>query len=203
MMLIGVVGGIASGKSEVAGHLKRLGAEVLDADQIGHEVLQEPEVAAAIRRRWGPEVFDSQGRVDRRRLADIVFAPPPRGPEDLAYLEQLTHPRIGERVRARLDELARTGRTPAAVLDAALMIEAGWARSCDCLLFVDAPREQRLARAQHRGWTAAEFSARESAQTPLDVKRSQAAVVIDNSHTLEQTFAEVDRFWRSRVAASR
>ena len=159
MILIGVVGGIASGKSEVSGALQRLGAKLVDADRIGHEVLEDPEVKAAIGQRWGGEVFDAHGLVDRRRVAGIVFAAPPKGPEELTFLEQWTHPRIGQQLREQIAKWARTGRVKAAVLDAPMLLKAGWDAFCDRLLFVDAPREQRLARARRRGWNEAEFTA--------------------------------------------
>ena len=199
MILIGVVGGIASGKSEVSGALQRLGAKVVDADRIGHEVLEDPEVKTAIGRRWGAEIFDAHGLVDRRRVAGIVFASPPKGPEELTFLEQWTHPRIGQRLREQIAEWARTGRVPAAVLDAPVMLKAGWDTFCDRLLFVDAPREQRLARARRRGWSEAEYDAREAAQEALALKRSRADIIIDNSSSLEYTYAQVDQFWRSQV----
>ena len=199
MILIGVVGGIASGKSEVSGALQRLGAKLVDADRIGHEVLEDPEVKAAIGQRWGGEVFDAHGLVDRRRVAGIVFAAPPKGPEELTFLEQWTHPRIGQQLREQIAKWARTGRVKAAVLDAPMLLKAGWDAFCDRLLFVDAPREQRLARARRRGWNEAEYDAREAAQEALALKRSRANAIIDNSSSLEYTFAQVDQFWRSHV----
>ncbi|MBC8869548.1 MAG: dephospho-CoA kinase [Planctomycetes bacterium] len=197
MILIGVAGGIASGKSLVSEQLIRLGAEVLDADRAGHDVLRDPEVTEAIRRRWGDDVFDAAGEIDRSEVAKIVFAPPPAGPEELTYLEQLTHPRIGQRLRERMAALARGRQSLVAVLDAPVMFKAGWDKMCDKVLFVDATRELRLARAKSRGWSEAEFDAREAAQESLDVKRSRADVIIDNSSSPEHTYAQVERFWRS------
>ena len=197
MILIGIVGGIASGKTQVTEKLRQLGATVLDADRIGHEVLDEPEVRAALRARWGDGVCDAHGRVDRRQVASIVFAAPPLGPEELAYLERLTHPLIGQRLRQQLADLACEGRSQVVVLDAAVMLKAGWGNDCDHILFVDAPRAQRLARARLRGWDEAELAAREAAQLPLAAKRSRADVIIDNSSSLEYTYAQVERFWRS------
>jgi dephospho-CoA kinase len=197
MILIGIAGGIASGKSLVSEELRRLGAVLLDADRAGHELLREPEVKQAIRGRWGEEVFGSDGEIDRGKVAKIVFAPPPKGPEELEYLEQLTHPRIGERLRARVAELARDAATKVAVLDVPLLFEGGWDESCDKVLFVDTPRELRLNRARLRGWTEENFDARERAQVSLDVKRSRADVIIDNSSSPEHAHAQVQRFWRS------
>lgn len=197
MQVIGVVGGIASGKSAVAEHFRRLGAEVLSADRIGHEVLREAEVQRAIRERWGEAAFDPHGRVDRGSLARIVFAPPPEGPRERLYLEQITHPRIGKRLQQRIAELAQGNGPKAVVLDAAVLFEAGWDALCEKIVFVEAPRSQRQQRALHRGWSEAEFSAREAAQESLDDKRQRADWVIDNSGPPENTFSQVQQIWRS------
>lgn len=196
MILIGILGGVASGKTAVSDRLKTLGAVVLDADQLGHEVLREPDVKEELRRRWGEKVFEASGEIDRRRVAEIVFAATSQGKKELAFLEQLTHPRIRERLRKQLADLKRTGvRT--AVLDAPVMLKAGWDRMCDLLLFVDTPRQVRLARARQRGWTEADFAAREAAQEPEEAKRRRAGAILDNSSSLDQLYAQVDRFWRS------
>ena len=185
MILIGIVGGIASGKSLVSSRLASLGAEVLDADRVGHEVLRELAVKEAIRARWGDGVFDCQGEIDRSEVARIVFAANPDGPRELAFLEELTHPRIGQRLREQIAKWSRDGRTAAAVLDAPVMFKSGWDKECDTIVFVDAPRAVRFARARQRGWTEADFESREGAQQTLEAKRLRADVVIDNSSTSE------------------
>lgn len=197
MILIGVAGGVASGKSLVSEQLASLGAVIFDADRTGHEVLRDPEVKEAVRRRWGDDVLTAAGEVDRSKVAEIVFAPPPSGSEELTYLEHLTHPRIGHRLQDRMAELARDGRTVAVVLDAPVMFKVGWDKLCDKILFVDVPRELRLARAMSRGWSEESFEAREATQESLDVKRSRADVIIDNSSSPEHTYAQVEQFWRS------
>lgn len=206
MIVIGVVGGVASGKSLVSDHLRRLGAALLDADRAGHEVLRELEVMAAARKRWGDGIFGPDGQIDRRQLAQIVFAPAPRGPDELACLERLTHPRITARLRGQMEELQRQGDCPAVVLDAALLFEAGWDALCDTIVYVDAPRELRLARARQRGWSDAEFAARETAHGQLEDKRKRAHVIVDNSLSPEHTYQQLRQIWRSlmsRVAAAR
>ncbi len=197
MIVLGIVGGIASGKSLVSQRLGDWGAEVLDADRIGHEVLREAEVKEAIRRRWGDAVFGADGEVDRSRLAVIVFAGPPAGRQELTYLEQLTHPRIAQRLRETMDRLARRNPGGVLVLDAALLLEAGWDTFCDKILFVDAPRHVRLARARERGWTEAEFEAREAVQASVERKRARADMVIDNSSIPEHTYKQLEHVWRS------
>jgi dephospho-CoA kinase len=197
MLVIGVAGGVASGKSVVSQSLVRLGAVLLDADRIGHEVLEEPAVRESIRRTWGDEVFSSEGAVSRPALARRVFAPPPDGPRELAQLEQITHPRIGARLKEQIEGMASRGDVPAAVLDAAVMFKAGWHRHCDWIVFVDAPRETRLERALARGWTAQHFAAREAAQMSVEEKRQFADSIVDNSGSLTHTHQQVERFWRS------
>ena len=196
MILIGILGGVASGKSEVSSRLRSLGAAVLDADRVGHAVLREAEVKRAVQRRWGEAVLDAAGEIDRRKVAEIVFAAVPESRAELTFLEQLTHPLIGQRLQEQLAELHREG-AQAAVLDAPVMLKAGWDRLCQRIVFVDAPRDVRLARARQRGWTEADFAAREAAQEPLETKRSRADVTIDNSLTRQHLFAQVDRFWQS------
>lgn len=194
--VIGLIGGIASGKSVVAAELARLGAAILDADRAGHEVLALPDVASAIDARWGRQVRDAEGNLDRRALGRIVFAPGPAGEQELAFLEQLTHPRIGELLMRQVAGLIADGAR-ALVLDAPVMEKSGWYGLCDRIVYVDAPREVRLARARQRGWTEEEFVAREGAQESLEQKRGRADLVIDNSGSLDETRAQVERWWQT------
>jgi dephospho-CoA kinase len=197
MKTLGLSGGMASGKSLVSRQLADLGALALDADRAGHEALRLPEIEAAARQRWGNAIFDGEGHIDRSKLARIVFAPPPDGPRERKYLEALTHPEIGRRLAAQID--AAKGVAPLAVLDAALLFEAGWDRLCNSMVFVDAPRAARLARALQRGWTEEDFAAREAAQDSLESKRARADWIIDNSGPIAHTQSQVKRLWQSLV----
>ena len=198
MRIIGVIGGVASGKSTVARLFERLGAGVLDADRAGHEALRLTQVEAAAKKRWGNEIFGPDGRIDRAKLARRVFAPGTAGHKERLYLEQLTHPEIARLLHRQADEMAVAG-TAAAVLDAPLLCEAGWDDVCEKIVFVDAPREVRLERALKRGWTTEDFTARENAQKSLQQKRKNADVIIDNSASPELTQAQIERFWASLV----
>lgn len=198
MHVIGVLGGVASGKSTVARQLAGLGAGLLDADRAGHEVLRLPQIEAAAGRRWGREVFGPDGHVDRRKLARIVFAASPDGPRQREYLEQLTHPEIGRLLEQQAEALANSGTT-AVVLDAPLLLESGWDKLCSRLVFVDAPRAVRLLRAKTRGWSEEDFAAREGAQESLNNKRARADLVVDNSGSPEQILAQLERFWRCLI----
>jgi len=130
-------------------------------------------------------------------LAAIVFGPGPNAATELEYLESLTHPRIRQQLRSRIAELHAEGRHPAAILDAPVLIKAGWNELCDKIVYVDSPQPLRQQRAQQRGWTAVEFARREAAQEPLPEKQALADVTIDNSGNLEDTRAQVRSFWDS------
>lgn len=196
MHIIGLVGGVASGKSFVAQQFIQLGAGLLDADRAGHEVLRLPEIEAAARARWGDGIFADDGHIDRARLAAIVFASGPIGTRERKHLEQMTHPEIALRLQQQAEALAAAGK-PAAVLDAPLLLEAGWADWCHTLIFVDCPSNTRLARAMARSWSQEEFTAREDAQELLDRKRTRADAIIDNSGPSERTRAQVEQIWAS------
>ena len=198
MRVIGLVGGVASGKSLVAQQLVELGAGWLDADRAGHEVLELDEVKQAIRERWGDEVVGPDGRLLRPAIGRRVFGDTPQAAADRGFLERLTHPRIGELLGRQAAALEAAGKQ-ALVLDAPLLMEAGWDEFCDKTVFVEAPLEVRLKRARERGWSDAEFAAREAAQKSLDVKRRRADVTVDNSGSPESTREQVERIWHTIV----
>jgi dephospho-CoA kinase len=195
--VVGVVGGIASGKSFITEQLKRQGAVVISADQLAHEVLRFPEIKNAVREHWGERVFSGDGEVNRQALGQIVFSPPPDGPRELKILEQLTHPRIATIIREQMEALREQATATAVVLDVPLLIESGWNKFCDRIMYVDAPRELRVARAAARGWTEEDFARREATQESLETKRKLADVVIDNSGSPESAQAQIEHFWRS------
>lgn len=200
MKILGLLGGVASGKSMVAEMFRQLGAGVLDADKAGHEVLRLPAVRAAVGGRWGKDVIGADGEVDRKALAKIVFAPPPNGPPELAELERITHPEIRRRLKAQIDQMAKDG-VQLAILDAPVMLKSGWNSLCNAIALVDAPREQRLARAQQRGWTPEQFAAREASQEPIDQKRRVANFVLDNSRDVSYIQSQVQRCWQTLVGS--
>ena len=188
MNILGVVGGIGSGKSLVAQLLtQHSGAVRLDADRTGHEVLRQPAVKEAIYARFGDSVFDPafglNGEINRRTLAALVFSLTEKGVDDLAFLNNLTHPRITAEFRRTLAELERqkVGRI---VLDAPLLFEAQWNEFTTGVIFVDAPEPVRWNRCEQRGWSRAEFLAREAAQWPAAKKREQADYILPNAGTI-------------------
>lgn len=200
MITIGLIGGMASGKSAVAAALAKRGAVVFDADRLGHLVLDEPDVRDVLVARWGPAVLAPDGKIDRRAVAKRVFGDAPAPTAEREFLEQTLHPRIRQRVEAEIRQMPDAS-VPAIVIDAPLLIEAGWNDVCQAVLLVDAPREQRLARALTRGWTAEDFARREASQLPIEEKRRWASHVLDNSGSLEDLEAQVAKFWVQVVAA--
>jgi dephospho-CoA kinase len=197
--VVGLVGGIGSGKSAVAAAFARRGALVINADDLGHQALHQPEVHVAIARRW-PSVVDVDGSINRRRLGAIVFA----AADERRVLEGLVHPWICRRIE---EEVVRAQQDPAIhliVLDAAVMLEAGWAGVCDRLVYIDAPQEERQRRvASARGWSLEELRAREQAQLPLTQKALRADHVLENAGTLEDLDQRVERLLRLWGLATR
>jgi dephospho-CoA kinase len=180
--VIGLVGGMGSGKSMVAEMLARRGARIISGDQIGHEALKNSDIKKQIVDRFGEKILDESGDIDRRRLGRMVFA----DASERQALEKIVFPRIGERVRQELESAWHDQAVSFVVLDAAIMLEAGWDGACDFLVFIDADRKTRLERlARQRGWTAEEVEARERAQMELDEKRKHSDFRIDNAGSLE------------------
>jgi dephospho-CoA kinase len=202
MKTIGLVGGVASGKSRVARLLADLGAGVLDADRAGHDVLEtHPEVREAIRQRFGPAVLTVDGSVNRAAVARRVFAAGDQAAEDRDFLERLLHPLIRKRLESQREKFAAE-RRPAVVLDAPLLLEAGWGSMCDVVVLVDASREKRLVRARQRGWNEADLDHREAAQWAVDLKRPHAHVVLPNDGPEQELRQAVQRFWSEQIAAA-
>jgi dephospho-CoA kinase len=188
--VIGVVGGVGSGKSSVAAQLARAGGIVIAGDKLGHEALRQPDIKKRVQERWGSRVLDDAGEIDRKQLGSIVFAD---GQERKA-LEAMTHPYIAQRIREEIENALKRPDTHLIVLDAALMLEAGWHGVCDHLVFVDSPREVRLQRLKERcGWKARDVDSRESAQMPLTDKKRHADAVVDNSAGLDRLAPQIDR----------
>lgn len=184
-VVIGLLGGIAAGKSTVAAIFAEHGFVVLDADQEARRVMGEPAVVEAIARRFGTAVAPG-GSVDRRALAAMVFD----DPAARAALEAIVHPAVRQRLSAQLDTALAAGRS--AVLDVPLLLEGGLIARCDACVFVDAATSVRQARARARGWADDELARRERAQTDLAVKRGRCPHTIRNDGDLEDVRRQVE-----------
>jgi dephospho-CoA kinase len=192
-LVIGLVGGIGSGKSRVAEEFAKHGAWVIRADQLGHEALRDAAIREALVRRWGREILDETGAIARGQVAQIVFA----DEEERRALEAVLHPYIGRRIREEIDAANANPAVKLIVLDAAIMLETGWAEVCDRVVYVHAPRAARLRRlADQRGWSAKEVESREEAQLSLTEKASRADSAIDNSDSPEQLAQHVAELLR-------
>lgn len=193
--VVGLLGGVGSGKSTVAAALGRLGAGVIDADRLAYEVLSEPAVRDAVVARWGESMCGPDGRVDRTRLARVVFDPT-GDRAALSALEAILHPPIAARMQKELAEMMADPAVPLVVLDAPVLLEAGWDRFCDALVFVHASPAERLGRVmQARHWDKEELSRRERMQKPLDLKRERADYQVDNSGSAEDCGLQVERLF--------
>jgi len=174
--VLGLVGGIGSGKSYVASLFAKRGAIVLDADKFGHEALLQPAIKEKIRAYWGDAVFSSDGEVDRKALGQRVFSQP----EEKLKLEGLVFPYIGHAIQQALDTAAKNPDIKLAILDAAILLETGWKEHCSGVVFVDASLPVRLQRVAKRGWSAEELHRREATQWPLEQKKSACQHIIPN-----------------------
>ena len=199
MLLVGLTGGIASGKTTVSAMLAERGAEVIDADHIARQVVMPGTPAwCKIRDHFGPGVLHPDGQLDRQALADIVFADKSR----LALLNEITHPAIFARIADRLE--AHHGQDVVVVLDAALLIEAGLAEGVDVVVVVHSPREIQVERLAAKGVGATDARNRIAAQLEPEKRLARADIVIDNGGSLEDLGRQVDKLWeelQARLAA--
>lgn len=186
MPVIGIVGGIGSGKSAVANWVaERTRVSVLDADVLGHEALQCPAVRQALCERFGDAIFGADGNVVRPALAREVFGSDEVHLKARHDLEQIIHPEIRRRVLEGIAQ-AKAQNRDAVLLDASILLEAGWRDKCDLIVFIDTPDEIRLARVrEHRGWTENELRKRESSQWSLMEKRRESDLIVTNDRDLD------------------
>ena len=195
--VIGLAGGIGSGKSEVAAILAELGCVVCNSDELGRAALMDPAIRAELVSFWGSGILDDAGEVSRSAVASIVF----NDPQQRQRLEELVHPWIEQK---RATQFAQAPPdAPALVIDAPLLFEADLDRVCDAVVFVDADRSVRLERVgPGRGWDEAELKRREDCQLPLDVKRGRADYVISNIRDLTALHKQVSRVLSEIIASS-
>ena len=197
MKIIGLTGGIACGKSTVSAELRALGAAIIDADALAHELSQPHQpIYNAYVERFGREIVTADGTLDRAAIARRVFA----DPAVRAEVEVIAHPIIRRAAEERL-RAAREENKRAAVLDVPLLFEAGWDALADETWVVALPREEQLARllARNKAMDAGEARARIAAQMPLAEKCARADVVIDNSGTVEEIREYIGKLWKERI----
>jgi len=188
MLKLGLTGGIASGKSAVAGMLHELGFPVLNADSISHRLMEPGQPAHdEILREFGPDLADTSGRIDRRKLAAIAFA----DPDKLTRLNAILHPRVEQAMLLQFDAWQRSGVRDATFVEAALLIEAGFTKYLDGLVVAFCTPDQQLERLLARGMSEVEARRRIAAQLPINEKLRHATYTIDCSGSLESTRSQV------------
>jgi len=196
MLAIGLTGGIGTGKSEVSRVLRELGATVIDADRVGHEAYRPHspiwrEVVAA----FGEGILQSTGEIDRKRLGAIVFS----NPDARARLNAIMHPRMAESIRQDIKELQKRG-IEVVVVEAALLIEAGWDSLVDEIWVTYSPEEvvgERLG--SRNNLSEEEIKSRIRSQLPLEERARRAHVLVNNSGSIDKLREEVESLWSNRV----
>lgn len=195
--IIGIAGGIGSGKSFVSSLFGELGCLVVDSDEQARECLKAPAVKQTLRRWWGDEILGPNGEIDRAAVARAVFAKP----QERQRLEQLIHPLVNQARQELMRQHAHDAQVVAFVWDTPLLFETELNRQCDAVVFVETPLELRRARvSQTRRWSPAELESRENSQLPLDSKREMSDYVISNTAGADQVRAQV-RQVLSRILA--
>lgn len=189
MLRLGITGGIASGKSVVSQMLRDLGFPVLDADSLGHELMEPGTPAfAEIVKEFGGGILDSSGRIERKKLGATVFADAGK----LAKLNAILHPRVEQEMALRFEEWEKSSATEAAFVEAALLVEAGYHKRLDGLVVAWCRPEQQIERLRARGMSEQQARQRISAQMPVEEKLKYATEKIDCSGTKDATLRQVE-----------
>ncbi len=194
--VIGITGGIASGKSTVAKMLRSLGASVINADNIFHQLINTREIKNKICKKWGNNIQDKDGKINRRALGKIVFADKGK----LLALNKIIHPKVIKQIKSQIAELTVKDKANVIVLDAALLVESNLTNLCDILLFVDSKKQICTKRAQKsRKWPLHETTKREKFQYSMREKRGMADIIINNNLSKVNTFNQVKDFWNQFI----
>jgi dephospho-CoA kinase len=180
--VIGITGGIGSGKSTVAQMFGQLHCLVISSDEQVNQAYRDPAIIQQLRSWWGDAIVRPDGQVDRARIADLIFS----DPGQRLKLEGLLHPKVEQLRQGLMLGAANDPQVPAIIWDTPLLFETGLYRQCDAIVFVEAPVSQRLRRVQQtRGWTQEELTRRENSQWPLDKKREISDYIVDNTADAE------------------
>lgn len=192
--IIGILGGIGSGKSTVAGEFGKLGCGVIDADKLAHALLGQDAVREEIVSLFGPEICDSSGNIDRSKLAETVFA----DAEKLGMLNKIIHPRVLEQAEELIRQYNGQNDISAIVLDMPLLTEVGWDKRCDRIVFVECDRPLRAQRAAKAGvFDEKQQEIRENFQNSLDSKVALADNSINNNSGFSELVRQVVKIFSS------
>lgn len=200
MILIGICGQPAGGKSAVAAILQRLGAVWINADRIAHEVLANSAVIDQVVMRFGRAILDPDGKIDRPTLGRIVFGDDEVAKAALRYLEAVVHPETRRRMKTEIANAIEED-AKVVVLDVPLLFESQWDVWCDEVWFIDTPRQTVVSAAKQRGWSVEMLDKRISNQLGIDEKRRLATRTVDNHGSLEQLEALIGTWWQRCVVS--
>ena len=212
--VVGIIGGVASGKSCVTEMFQERGAQVISADKIAHQVLREPAVVATLVERFGTEILEvpqtldhpiaaSAPSIDRKKLGAIVFGDSEQNTSNRKALEAIVHPKIRQLGRQELARILASKECKYVLLDVPLLIEGGWHSLCNKIIYIDTPVTLRIQLAKTRGWTEEQLRQREAAQISLSEKRRHATDVLVNESNVDQLRANLSKIisrWDSMVA---
>ena len=194
--IIGIIGAIASGKTTAAKEFVKLGCGLVDADKIAHEVLDEPKIKEKLIAVFGTSVLDRADKVDHKKLADIVFTDPAK----LKQLTDMVHPLVLKRSEQLIDRYNHTEHVQAIVLDMPLLVEIGWDKRCDTLIFIDCKEPLRASRAEKKaGFDKNQLKIRENFQISLDKKAGIADNTIENSSDLSSLTVQITNIFSNII----
>ncbi len=191
LIIVGITGGIGSGKSFVTGIFRQLGAELIDADKLCHALLNKKSVCKQVTDIW-PTVMDHNNeKVDRKKLGRIVF----EKKEEIEQLNKILHPIVLRQIKKILAGIRRKKRE-VAVIDAALLEESNLSHICSAVVFVETEIERRERRCKEsRNWEKEEISRREIFQLPLEIKKKRATFIINNNNSEKETIKQAKKVW--------
>jgi len=198
MIVVGLCGRPAGGKSAVSAILHRLGAVWVNADRIAHEVLLVPQVVDRLVMQFGSAILNADGQIDRPRLASVVFGDDEVARAALRYLESIVHPRTRVAMMHAIQDAIESDAS-VVVLDVPLLFESGWDVWCDEIWFIDTPQETVMEAATGRGWTVEMLDKRIASQLSIDEKRRLSTQTIDNRGTLKQLELKIGSWWERTV----
>jgi len=197
MLLIGITGGIASGKTEVAKVFQKKGAIVLSGDEIGKDVVEKnPALLKKLIKTFGKEILDSKKRLKRKKLGEIAFSSYPLTKK----LNEIVHPYLLKNLKLKINNLKRKKHKGVVVIDAALIVEWGLEKDLDYLIFVDCPEKERIKRLiQKKTYTEKEAEQRIKAQLPEAEKRKRADFIINNKEGLKELRKKANSLWKNII----
>ncbi len=198
MIIIGITGAPAGGKSTVAAKLEDLGATWINADRIAHAQLASPAIQASIVEYFGSDVVGGDGKIDRHRLGKRVFGDDDSGQQGLRYLEALLHPPVRRVISQQIESARQSGRR-VVVLDIPLLFEGDWAKVCDEIWFIDTSPEIQNEQARRRGWSRDDLELRQARQMSLAEKKERSTRAVPNHAAVDDLLKLVIEHWEKFV----